>query len=122
MMDQGLIRNAVYNMDAKQIPDISKVTYSKALGVHNQGMSNQTFFSFGSRNTNFRNHIMKTDDQRYLNKTMANLKSQFNQTRDLDLRKAEEQNKEILEHIPRTIMNDYTKNISEAIHAPGVIR
>ena len=116
MMDQGYSRNAVYNINCKQIPEVSKVVYSKALGVHDKGLNNQTFFSFGSRNTNFKNHMLKTSDQRALNTTMASLKKHFTKSKDMA------SNDELLKHHPTALMNDYTKNMSQGIFTPGKFR
>lgn len=64
MVDMGPSRNATYNIDTQNIPEVSNTVFSKALGIHDYGTTNQTFFSFGSRNTNFRKHMMKTSDSR----------------------------------------------------------
>ena len=123
MVDQGHSRNAVYNIDALNIPDVSKTVYSKALGIHDSGTTNQTFFSFGSRNTNFRKHMMKTSDGRQLNTTMASLKKQFNKMKkmtDTDSTVSSYWKPRIGQ--PNCLMNDYTKNISQSIFNPGELR
>ena len=57
MFDQGETRNAVYNVNFQGLPDGTAASYSKALGVHNKGSHNNTFYSFGARYTNISDHF-----------------------------------------------------------------
>lgn len=44
---------------------------------------------------------------------MINLKNSFYEDKKKEL---------AINHIPRTVMNDYTKNLSESIFTPGVVK
>lgn len=57
MFDQGETRNCVYNVKFYGLPDGTAATYSKALGVHDKGSHNNTFYSFGARFTNISDHF-----------------------------------------------------------------
>jgi len=57
MFDQGETRNAVYNVNFQGLPDGTAASYSKALGVHDKGSHNNTFYSFGARYTNISDHF-----------------------------------------------------------------
>jgi hypothetical protein len=57
MFDQGETRNCVYNMLFNNQPDGSNTVYSKALGVHDLGQQNNTFYSFGAKFTNISDHF-----------------------------------------------------------------
>lgn len=75
MMDQGETRNAVYNIKLSGIPDGNRPTYSKALGVHDPGVLNNTFYSFGAQHTNIRQNVMDTPQKcNALNRTITDVK------------------------------------------------
>ena len=57
MKDMGNIRNAVYNVKFDNVPEVQKTTYSKAIGHHNPGSINNTFYSFGANHTNIRKNL-----------------------------------------------------------------
>jgi len=69
---------------------------------------NNTFYSFGGKFTNIKEHISSREKCQVLNETIRDVK---------DLTK---QKNSILVPGPNTIMNDYTKNISQSIFTPGV--
>jgi hypothetical protein len=48
MLDQGLTRNSIYNISLNGVPDVRNSVYSKALDVHNPGLLNNSFYSFGA--------------------------------------------------------------------------
>lgn len=48
MINQGLIRNSVFNVPIKGVPDVSKFKKSKAFGVNDPDVVNQTFYSYGA--------------------------------------------------------------------------
>jgi len=60
MINQGLIRNSVFNVPIKGVPDVSRFKKSKAFGVNDPNVVNQTFYSYGAQHTNIREKISKS--------------------------------------------------------------
>ena len=57
MINQGLIRNSVFNVPIKGVPDVNRFKKSKAFGVNDPDVVNQTFYSYGAQHTNIRGRI-----------------------------------------------------------------
>ena len=107
MLDQGGTRNSVYNIKFAGVPDVRNTAYSKALNVHNQGLQNHTFYSFGAQHTNIKNNLKYGKES---NKSSAVLNKKF---KDVSMRTLDPSTKiNTIVKDPNAVMNDYTKNIS----------
>ena len=54
MVDQGTIRNSVFNIPIKGVPNVTRYKQSSAIGIHDPGVLNNSFYSFGAKHTNIR--------------------------------------------------------------------
>ena len=72
MQDQGHIRNSVFNIPIKGVPEVSRYTKSSAIGRHDLGISNNSFYSFGAKHTNIRPTLIQSE---VVNKKMGDVKS-----------------------------------------------
>jgi len=114
MIDQGVTRNAVYNVDLTDVPNINSSVYSKSLNIHNQEVLNRSFYSFGGKHTNIRNQFMGHSQSAKL------LDKQFKDINQATITEIE--GHEIIAKPSNVVMNDYTKNISQSIFTPGVYK
>ena len=59
LLDQGMTRNAVYNIRLTELPAVSDSTYSKVLPKKDKekAVLNKTFYSCGAKYTNIRTHL-----------------------------------------------------------------
>lgn len=111
-------------MKINDLPDGTVSSFSKALGVHDKGHLNNTFYSFGANFTNINDYTSEpSDKQKYqkkrcssLNKSMIDIKK----TNEFFNAYHEEMGTNYLTKPPNAVMNDYTKNISQSIFTPGV--
>ena len=62
MLDQGITRNSIYNIRIQGVPNIKDTRYSKALGYHDPGKNNNTFYAFGAQHTNIKDCLKPTID------------------------------------------------------------
>lgn len=123
MKDQGGTRNAVYNVRLDGVPSINDTAYSKAIGVNNPEVTNNTFYAFGAKHTNIRSHLAPevAARQRSIPQTAANAKLLDKKFRDVKMNTLNQgAQQEVLVKPPNAVMNDYTKNISQSIFTPGV--
>ena len=114
MIDQGGVRNLVYNIKLDGQPPVDSDTYSKAL-VPPESM-NKSFYSFGGQHSNIGNQLG------------TSLNSDGSASQMIDNKFKDIKNLQIGTNLhqvyrpPITIMNDYTKNISSPMFTPGVYK
>ena len=132
MVNQGLVRNSVYNIHFGGQPYIDKTVKQGNFGQHDPGYLNKSFYAFGAKNTNVRDHFNPAanslDASEYaalLNKKFENIK--LKTTGNEKAKVEDKRNKSLsryqnnsVEKVPNAAMNDYTKNISESIFTPGL--
>lgn len=123
MIDQGIVRNAVYNFSIDNIPNGRKECYSKALGKSDKGSINNTFYSFGAKYTNIRDHFSETKIKNPSFRSAKTLEraSHLNKKFQDIMSQTMIKPKETVEREANVVMNDYTKNISQSIFNPGVM-
>lgn len=117
MKDQGNSRNAVYNVMMDGHPAIHSSSYSKAL-ISPQKL-NKGFYSFGAQHTNIRSKLNTPGQTAEGRKKLAHLLDRkFQDIKQL----TDAIDSEYVDKAPNAVMNDYTKNISQTIFTPGIIR
>jgi len=57
MVNQGLVRNSVYNIHFRGHPKIDETVKQGNFGHHDPGKLNKSFYAFGAKNTNVRDHF-----------------------------------------------------------------
>ena len=105
MIDQGPVRNAEYNFPTGDLPNgtisnLSYRTFRIRSATSDRPSHNNTFYSFGGRFTNIREHVAAKNKCKILGETMR------------DVKNISENKDKLMIAGPTAIMNDYTKNIS----------
>lgn len=57
MFNQGEVRNSVFNIPIRGVPDVQRFKKSKAYHVNDPDVVNQTFYSYGAQHTNIREKL-----------------------------------------------------------------
>jgi hypothetical protein len=110
------------------VPGIKEEQKSKALGVHDPGLLNNTFYSFGGKFVNIRQQFKSQSEATtsmgmypeqakaaYLNKKFKDIKMRTFLLSEKMRREGKEKSSEpvnVVDKEPTAVMNDYTKNIS----------
>lgn len=94
---------------------MSKATKSDAIGYHDPGMLNNTFYSFGAGHTNIRDQLNHSPASDYYEKTIGyqpKYSELLNKTMtDVAMNTLVSRPQNLVKQ-PNCLMNDYTKNIS----------
>lgn len=104
----------MYNFKIDNVPNGLKESYSKALGKSDKGSINNTFYSFGAKYTNIRDHL---SDSKVKNPSFRSAKtleraSHLNKKFTDILSQTMIKPKDTVEREANVVMNDYTKNVS----------